>query len=143
VDYSATGKAIDGVTVMTRHAILVGLLSTIISVSAFATQNQFQSVLGGKYNPEKLESAKAILGKSKAKDADIRAATLKGYILAYLDQDFARMQAGGGKVEYCPTGSISNVEIKVSEYIINHTTTINEPFTVVIPEALRAQFPCH
>lgn len=122
--------------------ILSSLLSLVMAGSACAGQNQMQSILGGGYNPEKVSSAKAILGQSKEPRADIRAATLKGYILAYIDLDYADYQAGRGKIDYCPTDSLAFVAEKVSEYIIATPDAVNEPFTKVIPDALRAQFPC-
>ncbi|EBG4357197.1 hypothetical protein S451_13050 [Salmonella enterica subsp. enterica] len=127
---------------MFRHIVIISLFIFIFTGAAVASQNQLQSVLGGGYNPEKISSAKAILGQSKEPLADIRAAHLKGYILAYLDQDYANFQAGRGKIDYCPTDSLAHVEQKVSEYIIATPSTVNEPFTKVIPDALRAQFPC-
>ncbi|WP_334613680.1 Rap1a/Tai family immunity protein [Escherichia coli] len=127
---------------MRSNLIFIGILTIGCCGSAFATQNQLQSILGGGYNPEKVESAKAILGESTAPNADVRAAILKGYILAYLDQDFAKSHDENAKAEYCPAGSINDVQIKVSEYIIANKDSVNEPFTKLIPDALRTQFPC-
>lgn len=127
---------------MCRYILTISLLTLVFAGNAGAAQNQMQSVLGGGYNPEKSSSAEAVLGQSKEPHAEIRAATLKGYILAYLDQDYADFQAGRGKIDYCPNGSLAHVEQRVSEYIIATPRAVNEPFTKVIPEALRAQFPC-
>lgn len=127
---------------MKRKIILASFFSLVFAGTALASQNQMQSVLGGGYNPEKVSSAKAILGKSQEPLAETRAAHLKGYILAYIDQDYAAFDAGRGKIDYCPTDSLEHVQQKVSEYIIATPSAVNEPFTKVIPEALRAQFPC-
>lgn len=127
---------------MCRSIVTISLLVLAFAGTTSASQNQMQSVLGGGYNPEKVSSAEAVLGHSKEPHAGSRAATLKGYILAYLDQDYADFLAGRGKVDYCPTDSLAHIEKKVSEYIIATPSALNEPFTKVIPEALRAQFPC-
>jgi len=133
---------IDEAGFMCRNILTTSLLALVFAGTAGAAQNQMQSVLGGEYNPEKVSSAEAVLGHSKEPHAETRAATLKGYILAYLDKDYADFQAGRGKVDYCPNGSLAHVEQKVSEYIIATPSAVNEPFTKVIPEALRSKFPC-
>ncbi|WEF29410.1 Rap1a/Tai family immunity protein [Klebsiella aerogenes] len=124
--------------------VISGLIMflTLTASGTYAAQNQIQSVLGNGYNPEKRNAAKAALGQVTKENSVIAASVLQGYVMAYLDMDYALGSKDKSTVNYCPQGSVKEITQKVAGYILSVPDAVNKPFTVLIPEALRAQYPC-
>lgn len=62
--------------------------------------------------------------------------------MAYLVMDYVHGSTDKSQVDYCPQGSVKEGTQKVDGYILSVPDAVNKPFTVLVPEALRNQYPC-